>query len=170
MRDLAETVFDKLVRRFKESEQNVKLDVFNALSNFLKMIVYGEKHEDDNIEELIEMPKLTKMKSAFADYSSKISGMVASLAKVFKDKQSKPALKIAASNLLFKASKCTPDAVVDKFDIVFPLIEHHYQVSSNPTELKVNLLKVLRSLLKAQVNKHQNRLEDSFSKILKLIE
>mmetsp|Transcript_25555 Transcript_25555/g.22578 ORF Transcript_25555/g.22578 Transcript_25555/m.22578 type:complete len:527 (+) Transcript_25555:25-1605(+) len=149
LRDLAETIFDKLVKRFKENEQNVKLDVFHALSNFLKMIVYGDKHDDDNLEELIEMPKLTKMKSAFMDYSSKISGMVASLSKVFKDKKSTPALKIAASNLLFKASKCTPDAVVDKFDVVFPLLEQHYSNSSNPTELKVNLLKVLRSLLKA---------------------
>jgi len=171
LRELAETVFDKLVKRFKEKEQNVKLDVFNALSDFLRMIVYGDtRTEEDNIEELIEMPKLTRMKSAFIDYSHKISNMIASLTKVFKDKKATPALKVAASNLLFKASKCTPDAVIEKIDVVFPLIETHFSQSNNPSELKVNMIRILRSLLKSQVDKQSTKLEAYFNKIIKIIE
>src|SRR5690349_9834748 len=71
---LALTVFDKLVKRFTEHEQNVKLDTFSTLSNFLKMIAYGEALTDseENLEELMEMPKLYKLKSSFLEFSNKI--------------------------------------------------------------------------------------------------
>src|SRR4051812_25330661 len=87
LRVLTETLFDKLIKRFYEKEQNVKQDVFSTLSDFLKMIVYSEgaRDSDGDHDELIERPMPTRIKPSFLDFYSKISSMVASLVKVSND-------------------------------------------------------------------------------------
>jgi cullin-associated NEDD8-dissociated protein 1 len=169
LRKLAEGVFDKLVRRFKEKEQNVKLEVFNALSNFLRMMIYGEGKEVDEIDNDLELPALTRSKSILAENSNKITSMISNLIKVFKDKKSNANLKIAASVLLSRAAKFTSDAVIEKIDEALPLIASEYAVKENSNELKVNMLKSLRFLLKSQASKRENRLEKKYADIVKLI-
>ena len=171
LRDLAESVFDKLVKRFKEREQNVKLDVFNTLTDFLKMIVYIDerKDNDENFEEILERPELTRLKSSFLDFNNKIASMISTLIKVFADKKSTPVLKIAASNLLLRAAKYTPEAVVENIESVFPLIKSIYSQNSNPSELRVNMLKVLRSLIKSQIGRVKPQFQKYFDDIINLI-
>jgi len=171
LRELAESVFDKLIRRFREREQNVKLDVFNTLTDFLKMIVYSDERRDndENLEEILERPELSRLKSSFLDFNHKISFMISNLIKVFSDKKSTPVLKIAASNLLLRAAKYTPEAVIENIDPVFNLIKNSYSQSSNPSELRVNMLKVLRALLKAQTGKVKPQFEKCFEDIITLI-
>lgn len=171
LRELAETVFDKLVKRFKEREQNVKLDVFNTLTDFLKMMVYSDERRDgdENLEEILDRPALVRLKSSFMDFNHKITAMISMLTKVFGDKKSTPVLKIAASNLLLRAAKYTPEPVVENIDSIFPLIKSIYSQSSNPSELRVNMLRVLRSVLKAQIGKPTNHLNKYFDDIIELI-
>jgi cullin-associated NEDD8-dissociated protein 1 len=171
LRDLAESVFDKLVKRFREREQNVKLDVFNTLTDFLKMIVYVDdrRDADENLEEILERPELTRLKSSFLDFNNKITSMISTLIKVFADKKSTPVLKIAASNLLLRAAKYTPEAVIENIDSVFALIKNIYAQTSNPSELRVNMLKVLRSLSKSQIGRVKPNFQKYFDDIVNLI-
>ena len=170
LRELAETVFDKLVKRFREKEQNVKLDVFNTLTDFLKMIIYkDDKDMDENIEEILERPQLTRLKSSFVDFNNKIATMILNLTKVFADKKSTPVLKVAASNLLLRAAKYTPEPVVENINAVFPLIKSIYSQTGNPSELRVNMLRVLRSLLKSQVGRLNPNFEKFFDETIELI-
>lgn len=171
LRELAETVFDKLVKRFKEREQNVKLDVFNTLTDFLKMMVYSDERRDgdENLEEILDRPALVRLKSSFMDFNHKITAMISMLTKVFADKKSTPVLKIAASNLLLRAAKYTPEPVVENIDSIFPLIKSIYSQSSNPSELRVNMLRVLRSVLKAQIGKPTHHLNKYLDDIIELI-
>ena len=169
---LAETLFDKLVKRFTEQEQNVKLDVFSTLSDFLKAIVYGESsiEAEENLEELLGKPTLNRLKPSFAVLNNKLTAMIASLVKVFADKKITAALKAAASGLLLRATQCTPDTILNHLDSIIKLIEINFSQSSNSTELRSNMLQTLRAILKIQIIQSKPQIESHYARIYKLIQ
>ena len=171
LRYITETLFDSLIKRFFEQESNVKLATFQTLSDFLKMVTYGEgsNEPDNNIEDLINNPTIHKLKPSFSNLYEKITNIVPNLIKVFNDQKSISSLKIAAAELLIKTTRCVPDSVIQHLDSVFKVIETNYSQSGNSDELKMDMLKVVRAVLEIQICEPKPQIERLYDRINKLI-
>eukprot|EP00331_Platyophrya_macrostoma_P030086 CAMPEP_0176438094 /NCGR_PEP_ID=MMETSP0127-20121128/19061_1 /TAXON_ID=938130 /ORGANISM="Platyophrya macrostoma, Strain WH" /LENGTH=1232 /DNA_ID=CAMNT_0017821943 /DNA_START=32 /DNA_END=3730 /DNA_ORIENTATION=+ len=169
LREIANSVISNIVACFKDKDENIKLDVFSTLGNFLESITVSEKktiEEDPQEEMLQDMMVLNRLKSSYVDISAIINDIVLRLCNLFKDPKSP---LVPASVLFLNASRCISSNMMEEWPIVFATLNKNFSNKSSPAELRVNSLVTLRRLLRAQITKTHTNISSDYPAILEII-
>lgn len=168
LKDITTHVISNVVLCFKDKDTNIKLDVFSTLSAYLENVTVSERKatEDPQEEMLMDMMVLNRLKSSYMDISTTISDMVKQLCNLFKDPKNP---HVPASVLFLNASRCISANMMEQWSRVFSTINKNFSNSSNPAELRVNMLITLRRLLRAQINKTHTDISGDYPALLEII-
>jgi cullin-associated NEDD8-dissociated protein 1 len=155
--DFYANLVDRLVDRFKERDENVKLDIFSTFSALIKSILIGDIQ---GITQEDVMPTLVRTRSSASVLHDQVPLIITGVMKELRSKSIKTRQGI--TTFLLDMSLSLPEKLVEHLPELLPELEKNMQDKSN-SNLRLDTYMMLRRMFRAA-----NRL-DIFQQTLRAI-
>ena len=142
---------DKLVERFVEREENVKLSIFSTFSALIKSIIVGESSSSSSQDDMAP-PSLVRMRSSAMVLHDQVPGIIDGVLKELGSKSMKTRQGI--TTFLLDMSLSLPDKLVEQLPRLLPEILKNLADKANVNirfETLVMIKRLLRSTARPEI-------------------
>lgn len=138
-------IVNTLIQRFKEREENVKLDVFKTFSTLIKSILIGDLESIQSED----IPSLLRTRSSADVFQELLPVIILEVSKEFNSKSLKT--RYAATTFLLDLSLSFPVALSDSIASIQPGIIKNLEDVSN-SQIRINSLNICRRIIRSNNN------------------
>jgi len=154
---------DKLVERFKEREENVKLSIFSTFSALIRSIIIGDSSQMSSQDDMAP-PSLVRMRSSAMVLHDQVPGIIEGVLKELSSKSIKTRQGI--TTFLLDMSLSLPDKVVEQLPRLLPEVMKNLADKVN-VSIRFETLLIIKRLLRSTAR--PNVLEHAANQLLPFV-
>eukprot|EP00357_Protocruzia_adherens_P030504 CAMPEP_0115033814 /NCGR_PEP_ID=MMETSP0216-20121206/40191_1 /TAXON_ID=223996 /ORGANISM="Protocruzia adherens, Strain Boccale" /LENGTH=1233 /DNA_ID=CAMNT_0002412403 /DNA_START=112 /DNA_END=3813 /DNA_ORIENTATION=- len=150
LREIYSQISEKLVERFKEREENVKLEIFSAYSSLIRSTLLGDSHTQDETQITAGGPALVRLRSSANVLYDQVPVTIDATVKQLKSKSHKT--RAGVTQMLLDLATCLPTQLQDHLSSLLPDLERNMEDSVSTPPLKVSTMHIIKKLLRHATN------------------